>query len=110
MATKTSDQVSKTARASQPKTVKASALNISADVRRIIPLGGGRHAYLLHPATGKTLRFATGSDAFVAELVEIVANGGPDMTKELRELAFEHPADGWSDVLGRLEAALAAQY
>src|ERR1044072_4239167 len=59
---------SKTARASLRTGGAKAEFNAAADAPRIVPLGGGTHAYILDPRDGKTRRFKVSSDEFFGAL------------------------------------------
>lgn len=83
------ESVSKTAKASIGKG-KAEAFKSSGDMNRIIPLNGGKHAYLLDPRTGSTYHLSVGSDRWntlIEELAE--TEHGPGIEKELKALGWK---------------------
>ncbi len=97
---------SKTARASMRTGGAKEAFIASADASRIVPLGGGTHAYVLDPRDGRTHRFAVASEAFIAALVELAGtNHGDRLRRDLSDLAGRFPS--WETVAARLDAALA---
>jgi len=100
---------SKTARASmRGSTGGRDGYIASGDVTRILPLGGGTHAYVLDPRDGRTLRLAVGSERFVEVLRALVDAGhGDRMRRDLADLTTRYPAGAWKDAQERLEAALA---
>ena len=97
---------SKTARASmRGATGGREAYIASADAARIVPLGGGTHAYVLDPRDGKTLRFSVTSGGFIEALRTLVDAGhGDRVRRDLADLANRYPS--WKDVSDRFEAAL----
>lgn len=99
---------SKTARASmRSAAVKGVDYIASGDVARIVPLGGGTHAYILDPRNGRTLRMAVNSDQFVEVLGALAEAGfGERMKRDLTELATRYPTAGWSTAQSKVEAAL----
>jgi hypothetical protein len=89
---------SKTARAST-----GGALNVLGEFKYLIPLNGGRHAYVRNLTNGRTARLATDSDAFVEEVKALAAAGhGAKVRAELAALAETHPAHGWDTTEKRL--------
>lgn len=103
--------------ATQSKTARASmrtggsqkeAFIASADASRIVPLGGGTHAYVLDPRDGRTHRFAVASEQFIGALVELAgSNHGDRLRRDLADLAARFAS--WETVTARLDAALAPQ-
>lgn len=100
---------SKTARASMRGSAAKNAEYIaSGDVARIVPLGGGTHAYILDPRNGRTLRMAVNSERFVEVLGALAEAGhGDRMKRDLSELAVRYPSGGWATAQTKLEAAMA---
>lgn len=100
---------SKTARASmRGSTGGREGYIASADAARIVPLGGGTHAYVLDPRDGRTLRFSVASEGFITTLCTLVEAGhGDRVRRDLADLANRFT--NWKDVADRLEAALAPQ-
>lgn len=98
---------SKTARASMRTGGQKEASYIaSADASRIVPLGGGTHAYVLDPRDGRTVRFPVASEAFIDALVVLSGtNHAERVRRDLAELAGRYPS--WETVVARLDAALA---
>lgn len=97
---------SKTARASMRTGGQKEAFIASADATRIVPLGGGTHAYVLDPRDGRTHRFAVASEGFINALVELAgSNHGDRLRRDLTDLAARFPS--WETVAARLNAALA---
>jgi len=101
---------SKTARASmRGAQAKGAEYIASGDVARIVPLGGGTHAYVLDPRNGRTLRMAVNSETFVEVLGALAEAGhGDRMKRDLADLAVKYPSGGWSTAQTKLEAAMIA--
>lgn len=79
---------SKTARASMGKG-KDDGFKASGDMKRIIPLNNGNHAYLLDPRTGRTHHLAVGSPMWNTLIEELAATDyGSGIQKELEELGW----------------------
>lgn len=77
------------------------------EVRLIIPLNSGRHAYVIHG--GRTVHAATDSELFDARLAELAADGQRDRIRaELSTLSSQYPSHGWDRVLSRLEGSVLA--
>lgn len=100
--------LSKTARASTRGSQGGKEAYIpSGDVTRIVPLGGGTHAYILDPRNGRTVRTAVSSDKFIEVLSALAEAGhGDRMRRDLAELATKYPQGGWSAAQARLDAQL----
>jgi hypothetical protein len=97
---------SKTARASMRTGGGKESYVASPDVSRIVPLGGGTHAYILDPRDGRTLQFVVASEKFVEALCELVEAGhGDRMRRDLAELVEKYPS--FAEASERLESALA---
>lgn len=97
---------SKTARASMRTGGTKESYIASADATRVVPLGGGTHAYVLDPRDGRTLRFPVASEAFIDALVVLSGtNHAERVRRDLAELAGRYPS--WETVVARLDAALA---
>lgn len=89
---------SKTARASVRAGQGASggALSVLGEFKYVIPLNGGKNAYVRNITTGRTARLRTDSSAFVEEIRTLAAAGhGPKIRAEFAALAAAHPAHGW---------------
>ena len=83
---------SKTARASLRTGGAKAEFIAAADAPRIVPLGGGTHAYILDPRDGKTRRFKVASDEFFGMLATLDEAGhGDRMSRDLNELANRYP-------------------
>jgi hypothetical protein len=96
---------SKTSRASVRAGAGAAAGGVSAlgEVKYVIPLNGGRNAYVRNITTGQTPNLKTNSDAFVEEIRLLAAAGhGSKIRAELEQLAAEQPSHGWDVTLKRL--------
>jgi hypothetical protein len=99
---------SKTARASMRTGGQKEAFIASADATRIVPLGGGTHAYVLDPRDGRTHRFTVASEQFIGALIELAgSNHGDRLRRDLADLATRFAS--WETVSARLDAALAPQ-
>ena len=67
---------SKTARASvRAGQATGGALSVLGEFKYIIPLNGGKHAYVRNLTNGKTAHLRTDSDAFVEEIRILAAAG-----------------------------------
>jgi hypothetical protein len=96
---------SKTARASLRTGGAKAEFIAAADAPRIVPLGGGTHAYILDPRDGKTRRFKVSSDEFFGMLATLDESGhGDRMRRDLNELANRYPQSGWSQAVARIDA------
>jgi len=95
---------SKTARASVRAGQSASgALSVLGEYKYLIPLNGGKHAYVRNLTNGKTNHLRTDSEAFAEEIRVLTAAGhGPKIRAELVALATAHPAHGWDATEKRL--------
>jgi len=94
---------SKTARASLRTGGGKAEFIAAADAPRIVPLGGGTHAYVLDPRDGKTRRFKVASDEFFGMLTTLDEAGhGDRMRRDLNELANRYPQSGWSQAVTRV--------
>ncbi|HLV57380.1 MAG TPA: hypothetical protein VKY81_00685 [Natronosporangium sp.] len=101
-------KTSKTARAS----VRAAqgggtaSLNVLGEIKLLIPLNRGRHAYIRNITTGRTPRLATDSEQFVEEIRTLVEAGhGSRIRAELTALAEANPDHGWDATEKRLVEA-----
>jgi hypothetical protein len=95
---------SKTARASvRAGQATGGALSVLGEYKYLIPLNGGKHAYVRNLTNGKTNHLRTDSDTFVEEIRILVAAGhGTKIRAELTALAAAHPAHGWDKTEKRL--------
>lgn len=95
---------SKTARASLRTGGGKAEFIAAADAPRIVPLGGGTHAYILDPRDGKTRRFKVASDEFFGMLTTLEEAGyGDRVRRDLNELANQYPQSGWSQAVARID-------
>ena len=96
---------SKTARASvrAGQAGASGALSVLGEYKYLIPLNGGKHAYVRNLTNGKTVHHRTTSDAFVEE-IRVLATAGhaAKIRAEIRLLAETAPADGWDATEQRL--------
>ncbi|MFY1672460.1 hypothetical protein ACN27G_21240 [Plantactinospora sp. WMMB334] len=99
---------SKTARASvrAGQAGQGGALSVLGEFKYLIPLNGGKHAYVRNLTNGKTSHLRTDSDAFVEE-IRVLAGAGhaTKIRAELNYLASEFPGDGWDTTEKRLVEA-----
>jgi hypothetical protein len=95
---------SKTARASVRAGQSAGgALSVLGEFKYVIPLNGGKNAYVRNLTTGKTARLRTDSPAFAEEIRTLAAAGhGTKVRAELTALAAAHPDHGWDITEKRL--------
>ncbi len=95
---------SKTARASVRAGQSAGgALSVLGEFKYVIPLNGGKNAYVRNLTTGKTAHLRTDSEAFANEIRALAAAGhGTKIRAELAALATAHPAHGWDKTEKRL--------
>lgn len=99
---------SKTARASvrAGQSSQGGALSVLGEFKYLIPLNGGKHAYVRNLTNGRTAHLATDSEAFVAEIRALVQAGhGAKIQAELESLAASHPHHGWDSTEKRLVEA-----
>ena len=84
---------SKTARASvRAGQSSGGALSVLGEFKYVIPLDGGKHAYVRNLTTGKTTHLSTDSDAFAEEIRTLAAAGhGAKLRAEFDALAAAHP-------------------
>ena len=96
---------SKTARASvrAGQAGAGGALSVLGEFKYMIPLNGGKHAYVRNLTTGKTARLRTDSEAFESEM-RVLAGAGhaAKLRAEFAALAEAHPAHGWDVTEKRL--------
>jgi hypothetical protein len=95
---------SKTARASvRAGQATGGALSVLGEYKYLIPLNGGKHAYVRNLTNGKTSHLRTDSDAFAEQIRILSAAGhGTKIRAELTALAASHPAHGWDATEKRL--------
>jgi hypothetical protein len=95
---------SKTARASvRAGAAAGGALSVLGEYKYLIPLNGGKHAYVRNLTNGKTIHMRTDSDAFVEEIRVLAAAGhGAKIRAELTALAAANPTHGWDETEKRL--------
>jgi len=95
---------SKTARASvRAGQATGGALSVLGEFKYVIPLNGGKHAYVRNLTNGKTAHLRTDSDAFVEEIRVLAAAGhGTKLRAEFALLATTHPSHGWDKTEKRL--------
>jgi hypothetical protein len=88
---------SKTARASvRAGQATGGALSVLGEFKYVIPLNGGKHAYVRNLTNGRTNHLRTDSDAFIEEIRTLAAAGhGTKVRAELTALAAAHPTHGW---------------
>ncbi len=103
-----SGKQSKTSRASVRAGAGAAsgAVSVLGEVKYVIPLNGGKNAYVRNITTGRTPNLRTNSEAFVEEIRALAAAGhGAKIKAELEVLAAEAPEHGWDATLKRLVEA-----
>jgi hypothetical protein len=95
---------SKTARASVRAGEKAGGgLSVLGEFKYLIPLNGGKNAYVRNLTNGKTAHLRTDSQAFVEEIRILAAAGhGAKIRAEFQALALAHPDHGWDITEKRL--------
>lgn len=98
---------SKTARASvRAGAAKDGSISVLGEFKYVIPLNGGKHAYVRNLTNGKTNHLRTDSDAFIEEIRVLAAAGhGPKIRVELGNLEDAFPGQGWAATEERLVAA-----
>ena len=98
---------SKTARASvRAGQATGGALSVLGEFKYVIPLNGGKHAYVRNLTNGKTAHLRTDSDAFVEEIRVLAAAGhGVKIRAELAALETANPGHGWAGTEKRLVEA-----
>ena len=100
-----SGKQSKTSRASVRAGAGAAsgAVSVLGEVKYVIPLNGGKYAYIRNITTGRTPNLKTNSEAFIEEIRTLAAAGhGAKIKAELEQLAADAPEQGWDDTLKRL--------
>ncbi|MEV0153995.1 hypothetical protein AB0H57_09685 [Micromonospora sp. NPDC050686] len=99
---------SKTARASvrAGQAGQGGALSVLGEFKYVIPLNGGKHAYVRNLTNGKTVHLRTDSEAFVEE-IRVLAGAGhaTKIRAELNSLNATYPGDGWDAAEKRLVEA-----
>ena len=95
---------SKTARASvRAGQTAGGALSVLGEFKYLIPLAGGKFAYVRNLTNGKTNHLRTDSPAFAEEIRVLAAAGhGPKIRAELAALAAAQPSHGWDATEKRL--------
>lgn len=96
---------SKTARASvrAGQASAGGALSVLGEFKYLIPLNGGKHAYVRNLTNGQTVHLPTDSDAFIQEVRSLAEAGhGAKIRAELTALAASHPGHGWDTTEKRL--------
>ena len=99
---------SKTARASvrAGQAGQGGALSVLGEFKYLIPLNGGKHAYVRNLTNGQTNHLRTDSEAFVEEIRVLAAAGhAAKIRAELNTLNAAHPGDGWDATEKRLVEA-----
>lgn len=88
---------SKTARASvRAGQSAAGALSVLGEFKYLIPLNGGKHAYVRNLTNGKTAHLRTDSEAFIEEVRVLAAAGhAAKVRAEIVSLAAANPGHGW---------------
>jgi hypothetical protein len=99
---------SKTARASvrAGQAGQGGALSVLGEFKYLIPLNGGKNAYVRNLTNGKTAHVRTDSEDFV-DVIRVLAGAGhgPKIRVELTGLAAAYPGDGWDTTEKRLVEA-----
>jgi hypothetical protein len=106
--TRVASNTSKTARASvrAGQAGAGGALSVLGEFKYVIPLNGGKHAYVRNLTNGKTLHLRTDSDQFIEEIRTLATAGhGVKIRAELSALAATHPDHGWDATEKRLVEA-----
>ncbi len=99
---------SKTARASvrAGQGAASGALSVLGEFKYLIPLDGGKHAYVRNLTNGRTTRLRTDSEAFAEEIRSLTAAGhGTKIRAEFAALASAQPSHGWDVTEKRLVEA-----
>jgi hypothetical protein len=102
-------KTSKTARASVAAGARSGAaagVSVLGEITFIVPLNGGKNAYVRNIVAGRTPNLRTDSEAFDANIKELVDAGHGDRIKtELAKLAAAEPTHNWAQVTARLQEA-----
>jgi len=96
---------SKTARASvrAGQAGAGAALSVLGEFKYLIPLNGGRHAYVRNLTNGRTAHLRTDSEAFVEEIRSLASAGhAAKIRAEINTLAAAYPDQGWDATEKRL--------
>ena len=99
---------SKTARASvrAGQAGQGGALSVLGEFKYVIPLNGGKHAYVRNLTNGRTAHLRTDSEAFIEEIRVLAAAGhAAKIRAELNGHNAAHPGDGWDATEKRLVEA-----
>ncbi|HEY8474649.1 MAG TPA: hypothetical protein VIL37_18690 [Natronosporangium sp.] len=105
MASNTSKTARASVRAGQAAN-QAGALSVLGEFKYLIPLNGGRYAYVRNLTNGRTAHLRTDSEAFVEEIRALSQAGhGAKIRAELAALAEAHPGHGWDTTEKRLVEA-----
>jgi len=98
---------SKTARASvRAGQSSGAALSVLGEFKYVIPLDGGKFAYVRNLISGKTTRLRTNSDEFAEEIRVLAAAGhGAKLRAEFDALDAAQPTHGWGLTEKRLVEA-----
>jgi hypothetical protein len=101
------NSTSKTARASvRAGQATGGALSVLGEFKYVIPLNGGKHAYVRNLTNGKTNHLRTDSDAFAEEIRILAAAGhATKLRAEFEALATAFPTHGWDVTEKRLVEA-----
>lgn len=96
---------SKTARASvrAGQAAAGGALSVLGEYKYLIPLNGGKNAYVRNLLNGRTIRTRTDSDQFVEVIKELADGGhGAKIRAELDALHASFPEQNWDQTTKRL--------
>ena len=98
---------SKTARASvrAGQAGQGGALSVLGEFKYLIPLNGGKHAYVRNLTNGKTAHLRTDSEAFVEEIRVLAARRPRRQDPGRAQPRRRHPGDGWDATEKRLVEA-----
>jgi hypothetical protein len=99
---------SKTARASvrAGQAGQGGALSVLGEFKYLIPLNGGKHAYVRNLTNGKTAHLRTDSEAFIEEIRTLAGAGhATKIRAEINALNATYPQDGWDTTEKRLVEA-----